>query len=128
MSSQALSDDQITEILNAEYVRLHEISPTDQDDAKRIEQMKKAVKVMKIRHAQNLAEKLGANDILAHLQLQIAWADLQLAGTEENPYLDTNNPSLFCQRILDVEKQRKPVPQISVEDALEQLSKRRRSV
>lgn len=118
--------DEITGILNEEDKRLHEISPRDRDEAKRIEQMKRAVKVMKIRHAQNQAEKLGADDILDKLRSKIAWADVQLAASEENPFLTADSPSVFCQRILDEQKPPpKPVPQISVEDALSQLSKRK---
>jgi hypothetical protein len=127
MSASNLSDDEITGILNEEDKRLHEISPHDRDEAKRIEQMKRAVKVMKIRHAQNQAEKLGADDILDKLRSEIAWANVQLAESEENPFLSTDSPSVFCQRILDEQKPPPmPVPQISVEDALSQLSKRKK--
>ena len=123
MSASNLSDDQITAILTDEYRRLHDISPHDDDEAKDLEQVKNAVKIMKVLHAQNLAKAQGNQDILRALQTEIAAADLQLAKAEGNPYLTTDSPSVFCQRILDAQKPPESVPQISVEEALERLSK-----
>lgn len=123
-----LTDDQITDILNQEDKRLSEISTGDRDEAKRVEQQKDAVKVMKIQHAKNLAQARGAKDILDALRSQITWADLQLAGADENPYLATSSPAAFCQRILDAQNPATdPVPQISVEEALTRLSKQKPS-
>jgi len=123
MSASNLSDDQITAILSDEYRRLHDISPHDDDEAKDLEQVKNAVKIMKIMHAQNLAKAQGNQEILRALQTEIASADLQLAKAEGNPYLTTDSPAVFCQRILDAQKPPESVPQISVEEALERLSK-----
>jgi hypothetical protein len=123
MSASNLSDDQITAILTDEYRRLHDISPHDDDDARDLEQVKNAVKIMKVLHAQNLAKAQGDQEILRALQTEIASADLQLAKAEANPYLTTDSPAVFCQRILDAQKPPESVPQISVEEALERLSK-----
>jgi hypothetical protein len=123
MTASNLSDDQITAILTDEYRRLHDISPHDDDEAKDLEQVKNAVKIMKVLHAQNLAKAQGNQEILRALQTEIAAADLQLAKAEGNPYLTTDNPAVFCQRILDAQKPPESVPQISVEEALERLSK-----
>jgi hypothetical protein len=117
-----LSDDQITTILTEEYQRLHNVSPANSDQAKELAQMRDAVQVMKIRHAQNQAEAKKDNEILAALRAQIAWADLQLAGDEENPYLTTNSPAVLARQILESKQSPPPpVPQISVEEALERL-------
>jgi monoamine oxidase len=123
MSARNLSDDQITAILSDEYRRLHDISPHDDDEAKDLERVKNAVKIMKVLHAQNLAKAQGNQEILRALQTEIAAADLQLAKAEGNPYLTTDSPAVFCQRILDAQKPPESVPQISVEEALERLSK-----
>jgi hypothetical protein len=123
MSASRLSDDQITAILTDEYRRLHDISPHDDDEAKDLEQVKNAVKIMKVLHAQNLAKAQRNQEILRALQTEIAAADLQLAKAEGNPYLTTDSPAVFCQRILDAQKPPESVPQISVEEALERLSK-----
>jgi hypothetical protein len=123
MSASNLSDDQITAILSDEYRRLHDISPHDDDEAKDLERVKNAVKIMKVLHAQNLAKAQGNQEILRALQTEIAAADLQLAKAEGNPYLTTDSPAVFCQRILDAQKPPESVPQISVEEALERLSK-----
>jgi hypothetical protein len=123
MSASNLSDDQITAILNDEYRRLHDISPHDDDEARDLAQVKNAVKIMKVLHAQNLAKAQGNQEILRALQTEIASVDLQLAKAEENPYLTTDSPAVFCQRILDAQKPPESVPQISVEEALERLSK-----
>jgi hypothetical protein len=123
MSASNLSDDQITAILNDEYRRLHDISPHDDDEARDLAQVKNAVKIIKVLHAQNLAKAQGNQEILRALQTEIASVDLQLAKAEENPYLTTDSPAVFCQRILDAQKPPESVPQISVEEALERLSK-----
>ena len=123
MSASNLSDDQITAILNDEYRRLHDISPHDDDEAKDLEQVKNAVKIMKVLHAQNLAKAEGNQEILSALQAEIAWADLQLARPEMNSYLTTNSPAVFCQRILDAQKPPETLPQISVDQALQLLGK-----
>ena len=123
MSASNLSDDQITAILTDEYRRLHDISPHDDDEARDLEQVKNAVKIMKVLHAQNLAKAQGNQEILRALQTEIAATDLQLAKAEGNPYLTTDSPFVFCQRILDAQKPPESVPQISVEEALERLSK-----
>jgi hypothetical protein len=123
MSASNLSDDQITAILTDEYRRLHDISPHGDDEAKDLEQVKNAVKIMKVLHAQNLAKARRNQEILRALQTEIAAVDLQLAKAEENPYLTTDSPAVFCQRILDAQKPPESVPQISVEEALERLSK-----
>ena len=123
MSASNLSDDQITAILIDEYRRLHDISPHDDDEARDLEQVKNAVKIMKVLHAQNLAKAQGNQEILRALQTEIAATDLQLAKAEGNPYLTTDSPAVFCQRILDAQKPPESVPQISVEEALERLSK-----
>jgi hydroxymethylpyrimidine/phosphomethylpyrimidine kinase len=96
-----LSDDEIITILDEEYQRLHNVSPPNRDEAKKLAQMRDAVQVMKIRHAQNLAEARGNNEILAELRTQITWAELQLAGANENPYLTTDSPSVLAQQILE---------------------------
>jgi hypothetical protein len=118
-----LSDDQITAILIDEYRRLYNISPHNDDEAKDLEQAKDAVKVMKVLHAQNLAEEQGNQEVLRALQTELAWADLHLAKAEMNPYLTTNSPAAFCQRILDAQKPPESLPQISVDEALHRLSK-----
>ena len=123
MSASNLSDDQITEILTDEYRRLTDISPHGDNEAKDLEQVKNAVKIMKVLHAQNLAKAQGNQEILRALQTEIASADLQLSKAEENPYLTTDSPAVFCQRILDAQKPPESVPQISVEEALGRLSK-----
>ena len=123
MSASNLSDDQITAILNDEYRRLHDISPHDDDEAKDLEQVKNAVKIMKVLHTQNLAKAQGNQEILRAPQTEIAAANLQLAKPEGNPYLTNDSPAVFCQRILDAQKPPESVPQISVEEALERLSK-----
>jgi hypothetical protein len=123
MSASNLSDDQITEILTDEYRRLTDISPHDDDEAKDLEQVKNAVKIMKVLHAQTLAKAQGNQEILRALQTEIAWADLQLAKAAENPYLTTDSPAVFCQRILEAQKPPESLPQISVEEALQRLSK-----
>src|SRR5258708_36885765 len=123
MSGSNLSHDQITAILRDEYRRLKDISPHDDDEGKDLEQVKNAVKIMKIMHAQNLAKAQGNEEILRALQTEIAATDLQLAKAEGNPYLTTDSPAVFCQRILDAQKPPESVPQISVEEALERLSK-----
>ncbi len=79
--------------------------------------------MMKVLHAQNLAKAQGNQEILRALQTEIASADLQLSKAEENPYLTTDSPAVFCQRILDAQKPPESVPQISVEEALGRLSK-----
>jgi hypothetical protein len=122
MSASNLSDDQITEILTDEYRRLTDISPHGDTEAKDLEQ-KNAVKIMKVLHAQNLAKAQGNQEILRALQTEIAWANLQLAKAEGNPYLTTDSPAVFCQRILDAQKPPESLPQISVEEALQRLSK-----
>ena len=115
-----LSDDEIITILDGEYQRLHNVSPPNRDEAKKLAQMRDAVQVMKIRHAQNLAEARGNNEILAELRTQITWAELQLAGANENPYLTTDSPSVLAQQILESKQPSPPaVPQIPVEEALE---------
>ena len=123
MSASNLSDVQITAILTDEYRRLHDISPHDDDEAKDLEQVKNAVKIMKVLHAQSLAKAQGNQEILRALQTEIASADLQLAKAEGNPYLTTDSPAVFCQQILDAQKPPESVPQISVEEALQRLSK-----
>ena len=119
-----LSNDQITEILTEEAKRLDDISPSDHVEAKSIEQQKEVVKVMKILHAQELAEAQGARDILDALREEIVWAEIQLSGWGKNPHLDTNSPLVFCQRILE---ERRPAPppvaKFSVDEALARLSK-----
>ena len=123
MSASNLSDDQITAILSDEYRRLTDISPHGDNEAKDLEQVKNAVKIMKVLHAQNLAKAQGNQEILRALQTEIAWADLQLAKAEGDPYLTTDSPAVFCQRILDAQKPPESLPQISVEEALQRLSK-----
>jgi hypothetical protein len=123
MSASNLSDDQITEILTDESRRLHDISAHGDDEAKDLEQVKNAVKIMKVLHAQNLAKVQGNQEILRALQTEIAWADLQLSKAEKNPYLTTDSPAVFCRRILDAQKPPESLPQISVEEALQRLSK-----
>jgi hypothetical protein len=123
MPPATLSDDQITEILTDEYRRLTHISPHGDDEAKDLEKVKNAVKIMKVLHAQNLAKAQGNQEILHALQTEIAWADLQLAKPEMNSYLTTNSPAVFCQRILDAQKPPESLPQISVDEALQRLSK-----
>ena len=117
------SDDQITTILIDEFRRLHDISPHNEDEAKDLEHAKDAVKVMKVLHAQNLARAQGNQEILRALQTEIAWADLHLAKAEMNPYLTTDDPAVFCQRILDARQPPESLPQISVDEALHRLSK-----
>jgi hypothetical protein len=78
MSASNLSDDQITAILTDEYRRLHDISPHGDDEAKDLEQVKNAVKIMKVLHAQNLAKAQRNQEILRALQTEIAWADLSV--------------------------------------------------
>ena len=125
MSSNKLSDEQITKMLNEEDKHLHEISPKTGDEAKQVQQMKDAVKVIKVLHAERQAEALGATDILQKLQLEIRWAHLELAKAASNPYLKTIDPSDFCQEILNRGKpSQAPPSQISVEEALSELSKR----
>src|SRR4030088_1787820 len=123
MSASNLSDDQITAILADEYRRLHDISPHDDDEARDLEQVKNAVKIMKVLHAQNLAKAQGNQEILRALQTEIASADLHLAKAEGNPYLTTDDPAVFCQRILDAHQPPESLPQISVDEALHRLSK-----
>ena len=118
-----LSDGQITTILTDEYRRLHDISPHNDDEAKDLEQVKDAVKVMKVLHARNLAEAQGNKEVLRALQTEIAWVDLQLAKAERNPYLTTDSPAVFCQRILDAQRPPESLPQISVDEALQRLDK-----
>jgi hypothetical protein len=125
MSASNLSDDQITEILTDESRRLHDISSHGEDEAKDLEQVKNAVKIMKVLHAQNLAKAQENQEILRALQTEIAWADLQLSKAEKNPYLTSDSPAVFCQRILDAQKPPESLPQISVEEALQRLSKRK---
>src|SRR5260370_33797407 len=105
MSASNLSDDQNTAILSDEYRRFHDISPHDDDEAKDLEQVKNAVKIMKVLHAQNLAKAQGNEEILRALQTEIAAMELQLAKAEGNPYLTTDSPAVFCKRIIDVQKQ-----------------------
>src|ERR1700745_2730636 len=114
MSASRLSDDQIHAILTDEYRRLHYISPHDDDEAKDLEQVKNAVKIMKVLHAQNLAKEQRNQEILRELQTEIEAADLQLEKAEGNPYLTPDSPAVFCQRILDAQKPPESVPQISV--------------
>jgi hypothetical protein len=123
MPPATLSDDQITTILIDEYRRLTHISSHGDNEAKDLEQVRNAVKIMKVLHAQNLAEAQGNQEILRALQAEIAWADLQLAKPEMNSYLTTNSPAAFCQRILDAQKPPESLPQISVDEALQRLSK-----
>ena len=123
MSASKLSDDQITAILTDEYRRLHGISPHNDDEGKDLEQVKNAVKIMEVLHAQNLAQAQGNQEILRALQTEIAWVDLQLTKAERNPYLTTDSPAVFCQQILDAQRPPESVPQISVEEALQRLSK-----
>jgi hypothetical protein len=78
---------------------------------------------MKVLHAQNLARAQGNQEILRALQTEIAWADLHLAKAEMNPYLATDDPAVFCQRILDAHQPPESLPQISVDEALHRLSK-----
>jgi hypothetical protein len=63
VSKMDLSNDQITEILMEEAKRLDDISPSDHVEAKCIEQQKEVVKVMKILHAQKLAQDQGYTHI-----------------------------------------------------------------
>jgi hypothetical protein len=123
MPPATLSDDQITTILIDEYRRLTHVSPHGDDEAKDLEQVKNAVKIMKVLHAQNLAKAQGNQEILRALQTEIGWADLQLAKPEMNSYLTTNSPAAFCQRILDAQKPPETLPQISVDEALQLLGK-----
>jgi hypothetical protein len=117
------SGDQITTILTDQYRRLSDISPHNDDEAKDLEQAKNAVKVMKVLHARNLAQAQENPEILRALETEIAWADLHLAKAEMNPYLTTDSPAVFCQRILDAQQPPESLPQISVDEALHRLSK-----
>ena len=88
MAPANLSDGQITTILTDEYRRLHDISPHNDDEAKDLEQVKDAVKVMKVLHARNLAEAQGNQEVLRALQTEIAWVDPAVgkSGSESLSY------------------------------------------
>ncbi len=66
MSASNLSDDQITAILTDEYRRLHDISPHGDDEAKDLEQVKNAVKIMKVLHPKIWPRRKETKRFCAH--------------------------------------------------------------
>jgi hypothetical protein len=120
MHDPPLSNYQIIAILTEEDQRLHKAHPRNEYEARQLKHAKEAVKAIKILHAKNLAEAKGDQEILAQLDAEIRWAELQL--TSNNRYLDTANPDAFCQKILASRGLPPQQVQISVEEALQRLS------